>query len=82
MSSRQNIGLVHEAQFILNTHLDFHRLLFKVFNMFSVDDVVVATKGVDLGQMVVVGLSSGGAYVHVKVDGMSLTYPVRDVKKA
>ncbi|WP_167522320.1 hypothetical protein [Vibrio atypicus] len=50
--------------------------------MFSVDDVVVATKGVDLGQMVVVGLSSGGAYVHVKVDGMSLTYPVRDVKKA
>ncbi len=49
--------------------------------MFAIDDVVV-TKGIDLGQMVVTGLSSGGYYVHVKVDGMSLTYPARDLKKA
>lgn len=50
--------------------------------MFKIDDVVVATKGIDLGQMVVVGLSSGGYYVRVSVDGMSLTYPAADLKKA
>ncbi|MGF1734335.1 hypothetical protein [Photobacterium satsumensis] len=50
--------------------------------MFSVEDRVVATKGVDLGEMVVAGLSSGGFWVHVKVDGMDLTYPARDLKKA
>ncbi|GAA5647703.1 MULTISPECIES: hypothetical protein [Vibrio] len=50
--------------------------------MFAVDDVVVATKGVDLGQMKVVGLSGGGFYVHVKVGEISLTYPAHDLKKA
>lgn len=50
--------------------------------MFAIDDVIVATKGVELGQMVVVGISSGGAYIHVQVGGMSLTYPVKDLKKA
>jgi len=50
--------------------------------MFAIDDLVVATKGIDLGQMIVSGLSAGGFYVHVKVDGMSLTYPMRDLKKA
>ncbi|MFA0439072.1 hypothetical protein BCU66_009575 [Vibrio sp. 10N.286.49.B1] len=50
--------------------------------MFAIDDLVVATKGVDLGQMVVVGTSAGGHYVHVKVDGATLTYPARDLKKA
>lgn len=50
--------------------------------MFSVNDVVVATKGIDLGQMVVTGLSAGGSYVHVTVDGMKLTYPAKDLKKA
>ncbi|WP_169739001.1 MULTISPECIES: hypothetical protein [Vibrio] len=50
--------------------------------MFAIDDIVVATKGVDLGKMVVTGLSGGGNYVHVKVDGMQLTYPAKDLKKA
>ncbi|WEM45804.1 hypothetical protein PTW35_22295 (plasmid) [Photobacterium sp. DA100] len=50
--------------------------------MFSVDDRVVATKGIELGEMVVTGLSSGGFYVHVTVNGMTLTYPVKDLKKA
>ncbi|WP_156309815.1 hypothetical protein [Vibrio nereis] len=50
--------------------------------MLSIDDVVVATKGVDLGQMVVAGLSSGGFYVHVKAGEMTLTYPAKDLKKA
>ena len=50
--------------------------------MFAVDDVVVATKGADFGQMVVVGLSGGGHYVHVTVDSMTLTYPAKDLKKA
>ncbi|CAK4075562.1 hypothetical protein OH458_14640 [Vibrio sp. MarTm2] len=50
--------------------------------MFSIDDVVVATQGIDLGQMVVVGISSGGAYIRVSVDGMTLTYPVKSLKKA
>ncbi len=50
--------------------------------MFSIDDVVVATKGIDLGEMIVTGVSGGGSYVHVKVDGMALTYPTKDLKKA
>ena len=50
--------------------------------MFAIDDVVVATKGVDFGKMVVVGLSSGRFYVRVTVDGMTLTYPARDLQKA
>ncbi|ARP40768.1 hypothetical protein FB440_104288 [Vibrio crassostreae] len=53
--------------------------------MFSVDDRVVATKGVELGEMVVIGLSAGGGYVHVTtVEGaiMTLTYPAKDLKKA
>lgn len=52
--------------------------------MFSVDDRVVATKGVELGEMVVTGLSAGGYYVHVTtVEGaMPLTYPMQDLKKA
>lgn len=50
--------------------------------MLSIDDVVVSTKGVDLGQMVVVGLSGGGFYVHVKAGEMTLTYPLKDLKKA
>ncbi|MEZ8018964.1 hypothetical protein AB4393_06115 [Vibrio splendidus] len=52
--------------------------------MFSVDDRVVATKGVELGEMVVTGLSAGGGYVHVTtVEGaMTLTYPTQDLKKA
>ncbi|MBV1839840.1 MULTISPECIES: hypothetical protein [Photobacterium] len=50
--------------------------------MFSIDEVVVATKGVDLGKMVVAGLSSGGYYVHVNVEGMTLTYPAKDLQKA
>lgn len=51
--------------------------------MFSVDDRVVATKGVELGEMVVTGLSAGGGYVHVTtVEGaMTLTYPAQDLKK-
>ncbi|MGR5175563.1 hypothetical protein ACPV4B_09755 [Vibrio parahaemolyticus] len=50
--------------------------------MFAIDDVVVATKGIDLGKMVVTGLSSGGFYVRVEVGGMSLTYPAKDLQKA
>jgi hypothetical protein len=50
--------------------------------MFAIDDVVVATKGVDLGQMVVVGVSSGGHYIHVKAEGATLTYPAKDLKKS
>ncbi len=50
--------------------------------MFAVDDVVVATKGADYGQMVVTGLSGGGFYVHVKADNATLTYPAKDLKKA
>lgn len=52
--------------------------------MFSVDDRVVATKGVELGEMVVTGLSAGVYYVHVTtVEGaMPLTYPMQDLKKA
>ncbi|RJG48961.1 hypothetical protein [Motilimonas pumila] len=52
--------------------------------MFSIEDKVVATKGIDLGAMVVTGLSSGGYYVHVKSEenNCTLTYPARDLKKA
>lgn len=50
--------------------------------MFSLEDVVVATKGKDFGEMTVVGLSSGGYYIRVSVDGMTLTYPAQDLKKA
>lgn len=50
--------------------------------MFSIDDVVVATKGVDFGQMTVTGLSSGGYYVHVKAGDLTLTYPAKDLQKA
>ncbi|GAB7219823.1 hypothetical protein [Vibrio comitans] len=50
--------------------------------MFNIEDVVVASKGIALGQMVVTGLSAGGYYVHVLVDGMMLTYPARDLRKA
>lgn len=50
--------------------------------MFAIDDVVVATKGVELGPMIVVGLSAGGYYAHVLVNGMTLTYPSLDLKKA
>ncbi|ABU74268.1 hypothetical protein VIBHAR_06377 [Vibrio campbellii ATCC BAA-1116] len=54
----------------------------KVLNMFSIGDVVVATKGIDLGEMVVTGLSSGGFYVRVQAGEATLTYPAKDVKKA
>ncbi|WP_164684161.1 hypothetical protein [Vibrio maerlii] len=50
--------------------------------MFSIDDRVVATKGVDNGEMVVVGLSAEGFYVHVRGEGVKLTYPAQDLKKA
>ncbi|WP_423840638.1 hypothetical protein ONE56_17930 [Vibrio mytili] len=50
--------------------------------MFSIGDEVVATKGVDLGKMVVSGVSGGGAYTHVKANGAVLTYPTRDLRKA
>ncbi|MGF1684178.1 hypothetical protein L4D09_15455 [Photobacterium makurazakiensis] len=50
--------------------------------MFAVDDLVVATKGVDLGQMVVTGTSGGDFYVHVKAGDKKLTYPAQDLKKA
>ena len=50
--------------------------------MFAEEDRVVATKGIELGEMVVTGISSGGFYIHVKVDGMTLTYPAQDLKKA
>ncbi len=50
--------------------------------MFSIDDVVVATKGIELGEMTVTGISAGGFYIHVTVDGMTLTYPAQDLKKA
>ncbi|MDA0147891.1 MULTISPECIES: hypothetical protein [Vibrio] len=50
--------------------------------MFSIGDLVVATKGIELGQMEVTGFSSGGFYVHVLVNDMSLTYPAKDLKKA
>ena len=52
--------------------------------MFSVDDRVVTTKGVELGEMVVTGLSAGGYYVHVKTveSALPLTYPMQDLKKA
>ncbi len=50
--------------------------------MFSIGDVVVATKGIDLGEMVVTGLSSGGFYVRVQAGEETLTYPAKDVKKA
>lgn len=50
--------------------------------MFAIDDQVVATKGVELGPMVVTGQSSGGNYTHVQVDGYKLTYPTRDLKVA
>ena len=53
-----------------------------MFTEFSIDDQVVATKGVDLGTMVVTGLSSHGYYVHVNASGITLTYPARDLKKA
>ncbi|NVC94765.1 hypothetical protein FC650_14160 [Vibrio natriegens] len=43
---------------------------------------VVATKGVDLGKMVVRGVSSGGYYTHVKAGEATLTYPTKDLKKA
>ncbi|WP_167494637.1 MULTISPECIES: hypothetical protein [Vibrio] len=50
--------------------------------MFAIDDRVVATKGVDLGQMVVTGISGGGYYVHVKAGDITLTYPAQDLQKA
>ncbi|PSW22256.1 hypothetical protein C9I98_03055 [Photobacterium sanctipauli] len=50
--------------------------------MFSIDDRVVATKGVDIGEMVVTGLSSDGFYVHVKAGDITLTYPAQDLQKA
>ncbi len=50
--------------------------------MFSIGDVVVATKGIDLGEMVITGLSSGGFYLRVQACEATLTYPVKDVKKA
>ncbi len=50
--------------------------------MFSIDDEVVATKGIDLGTMVVIGVSSGGFYTHVKAGDATLTYPTKDLKKA
>ncbi|BDR15074.1 hypothetical protein [Vibrio sp. STUT-A11] len=50
--------------------------------MFSIGDEVVATKGIDLGKMVVTGVSGGGAYTHVKTDGAALTYPTKDLQKA
>lgn len=51
--------------------------------MLSVDDRVVATKGVELGEMVVTGLSAGGYYVHVTTleGAVPLTYPMQDLKK-
>ncbi|EDP59527.1 hypothetical protein AND4_10234 [Vibrio sp. AND4] len=54
----------------------------KVFNMFSIGDVVVATKGIDLGKMIVKGLSSGGFYARVQAGEATLTYPTKDIKKA
>ena len=52
--------------------------------MFSIEDRVIATKGIELGEMVVTGLSSGGFYVHVSTieGGLTLTYPMQDLKKA
>ncbi|MDF2152921.1 hypothetical protein [Vibrio sp. CAU 1672] len=50
--------------------------------MFQIDDVVVATKGSVVEQMVVTGLSSGGFYVHVKAENKTLTYPAKDLEKA
>lgn len=50
--------------------------------MFSIGDVVVAIKGIDLGKMVVTGLSGGGFYTHVKAGEKTLTYPSKDLKKA
>ncbi|WP_394246501.1 hypothetical protein [Vibrio profundi] len=50
--------------------------------MFAIDDLVIATKGVDLGQMVVTGISAGGSYVHVKAGDITLTYPAKDLNKA
>ncbi|PFG58321.1 hypothetical protein ATG66_0863 [Vibrio sp. ES.051] len=49
--------------------------------MFLIGDVVVATKGIDLGEMIVTGLSSGGFYTHVKAGEKTLTYPAQDLKK-
>ncbi len=43
--------------------------------MFSIGDVVVATKGIDLGEMVVTGLSSGGFYTHVKAGEKNTNLP-------
>lgn len=50
--------------------------------MLSINDVVVAIKGIDLGEMVVTGLSAGGYYVHVKAGESTLTYPAKDLKKS
>ncbi|MEH0664680.1 hypothetical protein H4F18_04255 [Vibrio scophthalmi] len=50
--------------------------------MYAIGDVVVATKGKDFGPMTVYGLSSGGFYVHVKADGLMLTYPAKDLQIA
>ncbi|WP_261883981.1 hypothetical protein [Vibrio pelagius] len=52
--------------------------------MFSIEDRVVATKGVEVSEMVVAGLSAGGFYVHVTTTegGLTLTYPMQDLKKA
>jgi hypothetical protein len=50
--------------------------------MFAIEDVVFATKWIDLGKMVVTGLSAGGLSVRVEVDGMTLTYPAKDLQKA
>ncbi|MCW1890485.1 hypothetical protein OK016_19720 [Vibrio chagasii] len=46
--------------------------------MFSVDDRVVATKGVELGEMVVTGLSAGGyACLYVTtVEGNAAYLPI------
>ncbi|MCF7480228.1 hypothetical protein L3V31_00565 [Vibrio sp. J1-1] len=50
--------------------------------MFSIGDEVVATKGIDLGKMVVTGVSGGGSYTHVKASDAALTYPTKDLQKA
>ena len=50
--------------------------------MYSVGDVVVATKGVNFGELVVTGQSSGSSYTHVKTSQATLTYPTKDLKKA
>ncbi|GEM75345.1 hypothetical protein [Vibrio sagamiensis] len=68
-------------KFSLNTANKFglHK---KVFKVYSIGDVVVAIKGINLGELVVTGQSSGGSYTHVKTSQETLTYPTKDLKKA